>query len=67
MKLKKAKPKHQDEAPRDGKTRGPEAELDKEASDSFNEVQPARFRGNARSSIEAAVVDPDVEDTIGGE
>ena len=66
MKFKKPKPKTV-AAPRDGHTRPPEEKLDKDASDSFNEVQPARFRGNPRSSIEAAVVDPDVEDSIGGE
>jgi hypothetical protein len=68
MSSRKPKTKPQDPAPaRDGKTRPPEAALDPAASDSFDEVQPARFRGHSRSSIEAAVVDPDVEDSIGGE
>ena len=50
-----------------GATRPPEAPFDKELTDSFNEVQPDRFRGNSRSSVEAGVVDPDVDDSIGGE
>jgi hypothetical protein len=50
-----------------GVTRPPEAPLSKELTDTFNEVQPESFRGNSRSSIEAGAVDPDVDDTKGGE
>ncbi|MDP3543082.1 MAG: hypothetical protein Q8T11_11510 [Elusimicrobiota bacterium] len=50
-----------------GRTRRPEEPFDKQLTDSFNEVQPELFRGNSRSSVEAGIVDPDVEDTIGGE
>lgn len=64
------KPKRKDETidqPHDGTTRPPEAPLTKDLSDAYNDVQPARFKGGARSSIEAAMTDPDMDDTIGGE
>lgn len=51
----------------DGKTRPPEAPLDEGSAESFREVQPAGFKDHPRSSIEAAVVDPDADDTEGGE
>lgn len=41
--------------------------FDKELTDAFNAVQPERFRGDADSSVESGVTDPDVEDSIGGE
>lgn len=50
-----------------GKTRPPSAPLDTSASESFSEVQPPGFKDHPRSSIEAAAVDPDVDDSIGGE
>ena len=53
--------------PHDGKTRSPEAPLDPGAAEAFREVQPAGFKDHPRSSIEAAVVDPDVQDSEGGE
>jgi hypothetical protein len=51
----------------DGQTRAPDAPLDEGSAESFHEVQPAGFKDHPRSSIEAAVVDPDVEDSEGGE
>ncbi len=51
----------------DGNTRGPDAPLNEGAAESFQEVEPTGFKDHPRSSIEAAVVDPDVEDTKGGE
>ena len=53
--------------PLDGKTRPPDAPLDQGAAESYREVQPAGFKDHPRSSIDAAVADPDVEDTEGGE
>jgi hypothetical protein len=53
--------------PHDGKTRPPEAPLDEGAAESFRAVEPEGFKDHARSSIEAAVVDPDVQDSEGGE
>ncbi len=50
-----------------GKTRPANEPLDKELTDTFNEVQAEKFRGNAHSSIDATIADPDVEDTKGGE
>lgn len=55
------------EATEGGHTRPPEAPLDEGAAESFREVEPPGFRDHPRSSIEAAVSDPDVEDTEGGE
>ena len=51
----------------DGKTRPPDAPLDEGAAESFREVEPMGFQDDPRSSIEAAVVDPDVDDSEGGE
>jgi len=51
----------------DGKTRPPDAPLPEGAAESFREVEPEGFKDHPRSSIEAAVVDPDVDDTKGGE
>jgi hypothetical protein len=57
-----AKPK-----PVDGQTRSPDKPLDEGAAESFEEVEPKGFGDHPRSSIEAAVVDPDVDDSEGGE
>ncbi len=51
----------------EGKTRAPDVPLDEGAAESYNEVQPEGFKDHPRSSIEAAVVDPDVQDSEGGE
>ena len=51
----------------DGKTRPPNAALNEGAAESYREVQPEGFKDHPRSSLEAAVVDPDVDDSIGGE
>jgi hypothetical protein len=51
----------------DGRTRSPDAPLNEGVAKSYREVQPAGFKDHARSSIEAAVVDPDVDDSEGGE
>lgn len=56
-----------DRKPEGGATRPPDAPLDMGAAESFDAVEPPAFRGDARWSIKAAVSDPDVEDTIGGE
>jgi hypothetical protein len=53
--------------PHDGKTRAPEAALDEGSAEAFRAVEPEGFKDHARSSIEAAVVDPDVDDSEGGE
>lgn len=50
-----------------GKTRPPEAPLDQAVAEAYRQVQPPGFRDHPSSSIEAAVVDSDVDDTIGGE
>jgi hypothetical protein len=52
---------------RDGRTRSPDSPLDEGAAESFRAVEPALFRDHPRSSLEAAVVDPDVADSEGGE
>lgn len=49
------------------KTRPANAPLDQELTDTFNEVQAEKFRGDSHSSIDATIADPDVEDTKGGE
>ncbi len=49
------------------KTRLPDSPLNEGAAESFKEVQPNGFKDNPRSSIEAAVTDPDVADSEGGE
>jgi hypothetical protein len=50
-----------------GKTRPPDVPLNEGAAQSFREVQPAGFKDHPRSSIEAAIADPDVDDTEGAE
>lgn len=56
-----------DRKPEGGATRPPDAPLDMGAAESFAAVEPPAFRDHSRWSIQAAVSDPDVEDTIGGE
>jgi hypothetical protein len=51
----------------DGQTRPPDAPLDAGAAESFREVEPEGFKDHPRSSIDAAVSDPDVDDSEGGE
>ena len=51
----------------DGKTRPPETPLAEGAAESFRAVQPAGFKDHVDSSVEAAIVDPDVQDSEGGE
>jgi hypothetical protein len=53
--------------PHAGTTRPPESPLNEGVAESFREVEPADFRDHPRSSLEAAVVDPDVDDSEGGE
>lgn len=53
--------------PPGGHTRPPTAPLERELEESYEQVQPPGFGGYARSSIDAAVTDADVEDTIGAE
>jgi hypothetical protein len=53
--------------PHDGTTRPPEAPLNEGVAESFREVEPAGFQDKPGSSVEAAVVDPDVDDSEGGE
>ena len=64
---RKTKDIDMDRVPAGGKTRAPDAPFDKELTDTFNEVQPERFRGNSHSAVDAGVIDPDLDDTIGGE
>ena len=53
--------------PHDGRTRPPEAALNEGVAESFREVEPPDFQDHPRSSLEAAMVDPDVDDSKGGE
>ena len=50
-----------------GKTRPPEAPLNEGVAESFREVEPSGFADHPRSSIDAALIDPDVDDSKGGE
>jgi len=50
-----------------GKTRPSDAPLDEGAAESYKDVQPKGFKDQPRSSIEAAISDPDVDDSEGGE
>lgn len=52
--------------PHDGATRPPDAPLNEGVAESFQEVEPAGFTDHPRSSIDAALVDPDVDDSEGG-
>ena len=51
----------------DGKTRTPDSRLEAGTAKAFEAVEPEGFKDHVRSSIEAAVVDPDVDDSEGGE
>lgn len=53
--------------PHDGRTRSPDAPLNEGVAESFREVEPPEFQDHPRSSLEAAMVDPDVDDSEGGE
>ena len=54
-------------APHLGRTRSPDVPLNEGVAESFREVEPPDFQDHPRSSIEAAQVDPDVDDSEGGE
>ena len=56
-----------DRKPEGGATRSPDAPLDMGSAQSFEDVEPEGFRDDARWSLQAAVSDPDMDDTIGGE
>jgi hypothetical protein len=52
------------------RTRSPEAPLGKEEKEGYEDSEPSEVvtnKNDARWSIDAAVSDPDVEDTKGGE
>lgn len=53
--------------PHDGTTRPPEAPLNEGVAESFREVEPAGYQDDPASAVEAAVTDPDVDDSEGGE
>lgn len=53
--------------PHNGATRSPESPLNEGVAEAFLEVEPAGFSDHPRSSIDAALVDPDVDDSEGGE
>jgi hypothetical protein len=55
------------EKPHAGTTRPPEAPLNEGVAESFLEVEPPGFADHPRSSIDAALIDPDVDDSEGGE
>ena len=55
------------DAPKVNETRGPDAPLDEGSAEAFRTVQPAGFKDHPDSSLAAAVVDPDVQDSEGGE
>jgi hypothetical protein len=47
--------------------RAPEVPLNEGVAEAFREVEPPGFRDHPESSQEAAMVDPDVDDSEGGE
>ena len=53
--------------PHDGTTRAPDAPLNEGTAEAFRAVEPEGFKDHPASSLEAAVVDPDMQDTEGGE
>lgn len=53
--------------PAGGETRPASEGLSETEKQGFREAEPPGFRDNAEHSLDAAVSDPDVEDTIGGE
>ena len=66
MKPHKQKP-HSFANPHAGKTRPPEAPLNEGVADAFRKVEPLGFQDHPESSQDAAVADPDVDDSEGGE
>ena len=50
-----------------GQIRAADAPLDPGAAEAFREVEPEGFKDDPRESIEAAIADPDVDDSEGGE
>ena len=57
-----------DQPPHDGETRPQNAPLEKEEKEGYEDSEPAPHKkDDARWSIDAAVSDPDIEDTKGGE
>ena len=66
MKPKTSKPIEIAE-PNSGQTRPPQAALNEGVAESFAEVEPEGFEDHPRSSIYAALSDPDVDDSEGGE
>ena len=66
-KIPKPDPEPQPPQPIGGQTRPPDQPLSQDLADSFSEVQPPGFKDHPDSSIEAAAVDSDVDDTIGAE
>jgi hypothetical protein len=56
-----------DRKPEGGITRSSDAPLDMGAAQSYEDVEPEGFQDGARWSLQAAVSDPDVDDSIGGE
>jgi hypothetical protein len=66
--MKPIRPKpHEFDQPHDGRTRPPEEPLNEGVAESFREVEPPDFQDHPHSSLEAAMVDPDVDDSEGGE
>lgn len=53
--------------PHDGTTRSPQTPLNEGVAESFREVEPAGYQDDPASAVEAAVADPDVDDSEGGE
>jgi hypothetical protein len=64
---KSPKPLEAAAAPHAGQIRPPEAALNEGVAESFREVEPPGFADHPRSSIYAALADPDVDDSEGGE
>ena len=66
--MKPRRPKPDDfQKPHLGRTRSPEAPLNEGVAESFREVEPPGFADHPGSSVDAALVDPDVDDSEGGE
>jgi hypothetical protein len=47
--------------------KAPKAPVDSVVTQAFRDVEPPGFQDNPYSSVDAAIADPDVEDTEGGE
>ena len=65
-KIKKSKAAKTPAAGRN-RTQTPSRTIDRVVADAFKAVEPAGFGDHPDSSIEAAAVDPDVDDSEGGE